>query len=93
MRAEGPVPAPGLSWCVEEGGVTILPQDGPEAFLPYPEAALWDFVARNLPAERVVRMLRAISGECEMEKFVGRTLGAWIERGWLVEEGAWPTSR
>lgn len=55
--------------------------------LQYPEAALWDFLSRGIPRERLVGMMSVLqcSTPRSAEQWVELKITEWLRSGWLIE--------
>ena len=53
-------PAPGVRWTVEREGVQVCFAGG-AVFLRYPQAAVWDLLARGQTVDEAIRKLRFIA--------------------------------
>lgn len=77
-------------WAVEPWGVVLFdPRRGLRCELTYPDAAIWDLLARGRTVESIRSLLEgiaAISPE-EAGEIVSARLSAWEQDGWL-ETGA-----
>jgi hypothetical protein len=85
----------GLHWTVETTGLLLVrPDTGVCCALEYPEAAVWDFLARGYGQPQMARMLRHIGGfreDAEAAQFIRDRLQAWQEAGLIVaKEGSVP---
>ena len=81
---------PDVVWAVETGGLILIRRDtGKKLILGYPEAALWDFLSRGIPLQRVKRMMVAIAHieQKATHKLVNETIGVWTQEGWLTGGG------
>ncbi len=83
-------PATGLSWLVEDSGVTLLRRDrGIHLSIPYPWAGLWALIANgNYTMETacdLMAVLQSIS-KAEAEDRIRNTLEAWVRQGLLKED-------
>ncbi len=81
--------APGVEWRAEADGIMVV---SPRLTfkLPYPEAALWDFVVRGLAQDRMAAMLQHIGGfpdSTAASAFVDRCLSEWRARKLIVAVG------
>jgi hypothetical protein len=79
---------PDLAWSVENNTTILIRRDtGATSTLGYPEAALWDFLSRGIPLQRIVPLIAAIAG---MEKssahaWMAGAIDEWTAAGWLIE--------
>jgi hypothetical protein len=78
---------PETTWAVVSSGVVLVRRDiGQTLALGYPEAALWDFVVRDIPMDRVRQMVAALTNTgAEDSAWIGRTLRLWSEQGWVLD--------
>jgi hypothetical protein len=77
----------GVTWVVEHAGIRVF---GPPAtsvrFIPYPEAAVWDFVSRGYTPEVIVSKLRHLDRRLAANApgWVASVLQDWSDDGLLV---------
>jgi hypothetical protein len=79
---------PQIQWSVEDGGVYIFhPASGAKWRLKYPEAALWDFLTRQLPGPLIVKMMKiiAVMEEDHTKVWIREKIEDWKRMGWLME--------
>jgi len=87
--------APDVKWVVETRGILIAhPDRGAYCSLPYPAAAVWDFLSRGYGARKISEMIKYIGGfeaATEAELYVTECLETWISAGLVrrVEGGSW----
>lgn len=80
-----------ISWVVEQQGILLIDRrTNRHTWLSYPEAAIWDLVARKIPEKRLLRMLAVISATNEREaaKLLQRCLEKLHKDNWLLREAA-----
>jgi hypothetical protein len=79
-------PAEGVRWAVDATGVVVF-RDRGRLNLGYPEAGLWDLVARGTPVAWFTSMMAAIGGWelARAEDWTARTLAGWQRDGWVRE--------
>jgi hypothetical protein len=78
---------PETAWAVERDGILVIRQDLRKCtLLPYPEAALWDMVSRQLPIRRIISLIAAMTQEDtgSITVWIDRTVEAWHREGWVV---------
>ncbi len=78
-----------ISWTVEYRGIRLINREtGNLLFLPYPEAALWDMIEGNIPAERITIIISAIThrDKEETDLWIKKTLSLWEEGKWVVKK-------
>jgi hypothetical protein len=81
-----PRPAEAAAWTVEPDGIALLnARQGRHLRLGYPEAAVWDLLARQKPEESLLPLLEAIAGLArpQAEELLASCLASWLEEGWL----------
>ena len=77
-----------VSWAVESDGVRLIRRDTAAGIcLRYPQAALWDFVCRQVPQTHVRKMFAVLTklAEEDADHLVRTTLDQWLEAGWITE--------
>ncbi len=78
-----------ISWTVEYRGIRLINRKtGNLLFLPWPEAALWDMLSGNIPAERITIIISAITHR-DKEKtalWIKKTLSLWEEGKWMIKK-------
>ncbi len=78
------------TWVVESDGIVVIRRDsGQFARFGYPEAALWDFICRNVPESRMLPMLSALM-TCRADetlRWSRDALAEWVDAGWLSGRG------
>ena len=84
--------AAGVSWVVQEAGVLVIDELARRSvLLSYPQAAVWDLLARGCDRRCAAGMLRWILAvdAPEADGQVKRCLEEWIEAGWMepVDDG------
>ena len=75
-------------WAVETRGIALVNQETEATcFLKYPQAAIWDLIARNYPYTSIIRMLQAITSlqEAEVQAILLKSLDTWVKAGFLIE--------
>lgn len=75
-------------WIVEQQGIVLINiSENRYSRLYYPEAAIWDLLTRNLPYDRLLRMLMVISSldNESAASLIEQSLKQWIANGWLIE--------
>jgi hypothetical protein len=80
--------SPQIEWSVEDDGIRIFhPVSGAKWRLEYPEAALWDFLTRQLPWPRIVKMMKVIAAmeETQTTVWIKERVEDWKRMGWLME--------
>lgn len=83
--------AAGVRWAVEAGGVALVNDStGTGATLGYPQAAIWDFLTRGEPGERIAARLCVVASldMAAAQALVLETVAAWEQAGFLVPWGA-----
>jgi hypothetical protein len=73
-------------WAVDIRGIALVNQaTGTTRFLKYPQAAIWDLIARNYPYAHTIRMLQAITTlqEAEVQAILRESLDTWVKNGFL----------
>ncbi len=76
-------------WAVDIRGIALANQEtGVTCFLKYPQAAIWDLIARNYPYAHIIRMLEAITlrQEAEVLAILRESLDTWVKNGFLTTE-------
>ncbi len=79
---------PGTKWVVETRGTALLRTDtGASAELGYPDAALWDFVVRNVEYPRMVAMIAALAhcDSASASAWIEGRFRQWTDDGWLED--------
>jgi hypothetical protein len=74
-------------WTIETHGIALVNQEtGTTCFLKYPQAAIWDLIARNYPYPRIIRMLQAITSlqKEEVQTMLRKSLDMWVKNGFLT---------
>jgi len=90
-RAKGGkfVPDANVLWAVESDGVRLIRRDTAAGIcLRYPQAALWDFVCRQVPPARARKMFAVFTKlpEEDADRLMRATLGQWFEAGWITRQ-------
>lgn len=81
--------SPGVSWAVENWGLLLINgSTGETKCLSYPEAALWDFLSREIPLQKIISMLSVIvgTGSEAARAMAAAAVDAWVRGGWLTRE-------
>jgi hypothetical protein len=84
-------PANQVHWAVERTGLLLIHADsGASCLLGYPDAAVWDLLARGNTPEIVASKLCAIAAlaPAEAQALVDALTARWHAAGWLSEEAA-----
>jgi hypothetical protein len=85
MSADAYECASDVKWLVESSGILIVhPRRGAYCCLPYPAAAVWDFVSRGYRLPKIVKMTQYIGGfqdAAATEGYVAECLTAWANAG------------
>lgn len=83
-------PAVGLAWSVETAGLRLADGNGAVFDLGYPEAAVWELLARGLDMAKVVDLARWIAGDAPAAApaRVEACIDRWCRAGWIVEIAA-----
>lgn len=80
--------APNVTWTVDAGCVQLVSVSrGVLARLPYPDAALWDFVVRGVDGSRTIAMMKHIGGFTDddaVSSFIDARLREWVRKGWIT---------
>jgi hypothetical protein len=78
-------PAPGVRWAVEDDGILLDDGAGQVAKLGYPEAAIWDLMARGYRHAKLVELVTHIAGldATAAGALVAECLRRWTARGVL----------
>lgn len=78
-------PDPEIRWVVERHGILLVDsRDNRFLFLGYPEAALWDMIARNR-MQNAPRLLSFLLGEDAVEtaRQIDQLRRQWLSERWL----------
>lgn len=79
--------APDMRWVIETYGILIIdPHKGAYCSVPYPSAAVWDFLSRGYSPSKIGKMIRHIGSFTDTvtaENFVSDCLTTWANLGWL----------
>ena len=76
-----------VRWAVEAAGVMLINDaTGASLSLGYPQAAIWDFLARGESRERMVAKLCAIAAlePAAAQALAVETIAAWWEAGFVA---------
>jgi hypothetical protein len=79
-------PREAVLWSVEQTGIRVFDElGGKEMALEYPEAAVWDLIARGQPVARTVEVFRYAAGQTaeEAAEFVRQCVSQWHEEKWI----------
>lgn len=83
-------PQPGISWFVEDWGVSVIHANGSgRCSIRYPHAALWTLISNGNYTEEYATELIAILSEgsgLQAAAFVAETLTAWQAQGLISME-------
>jgi hypothetical protein len=82
-------PAPSVRWAVEDEGILVIDTgSGASHFLGYPDAAVWDLLARDYSGSRLARMLCLIGafGWSESQRLIDTLLAEWETAGLLLRD-------
>ena len=77
--------AQGVKWSVETQGLLLIDREGVNHWLPYPQAALWDFISRCRSLDKMKSMLSSIASldSRACEDFMLESIGEWVKLGLL----------
>jgi hypothetical protein len=78
-------PAGGVAWAVEATEVLVWDElAGRRRSLPYPAAAIWDFLAQGRTVQRTSQLLQFVLDEgVDAETLVRTHVQAWLDEGWI----------
>ncbi|HEV3040912.1 MAG TPA: hypothetical protein VHA33_24305 [Candidatus Angelobacter sp.] len=80
--------APGVAWSAESDGIRLVAPDRSFTVrLAYPEAALWDFMARGVSETRATVMMKHIAGfpdDVAASRFIAECLQGWHKQGLIT---------
>ena len=81
-------PADGIAWAVEAAGVLVIDRWGGRRLeLGYPQAAIWDLLARGRTIRKTIDMARFIL-DIHIEDVAAlrrEEVSTWLEQGWMVQ--------
>lgn len=80
---------PDLQWSVEQDCVILFRHDTEEHIeLRDYESALWDFLSRGIPRQRIIAMISALRSSTTQsaEAWVNTKTEEWLGAGLLVQE-------
>jgi|GEM_PF-6629022 len=80
-------PAPGVTWSVDIYFLSLVQMERRRRLrLSYPDALLWDLLHRQVPMQRVIPLLMALSAweRGAAEKWIDDKIVQWIDEGWLI---------
>lgn len=76
-----------IEWAVETDFLVLFRKETNEKFiLKYPEAALWDFLSREIPMFRIINMIAAIkrTDNLSAKEWVFAQIKIWLDQGLLI---------
>ena len=80
------VARPRVGWVVQNEGIGLIDVDGADlGSIPYPYAAVWDFLVKGYSVERCVSLFAVMAG-VDLEKArtsVGLCLSSWEKRRYI----------
>jgi hypothetical protein len=79
-------PREAVSWSVEQTGIRVFDElGGKEMALEYPEAAVWDLLARGQPVAGIVEVIRYAAAQTaeEAAELVRLCVSRWHEKKWI----------
>ncbi len=81
-------PARGVRWAVEADGLLLADGAGRVVRIGYPEAAIWDLMARGYRHGKLVPLMTHIAAlePAAAGELVADQLEQWVARGWLHKE-------
>jgi len=83
-------PAPYIKWSVESDGIKVINQQtGLVYTIYYPQAALWDLMAREYKFKLVFRMICKITAAepAAAHQLIMESIEKWVQKGLLIKKG------
>lgn len=80
-----------ICWTVENNGLLLIDRTaGTVIHMDYPDAALWDFVSREIPLPKIIAMMSAITGKSAQDTKIriAETLARWERTTLLIRDGS-----
>ena len=77
-----------ISWIIEQDRIVLYKSNSKRKYiLHYPEIALWDFLSRDIPVERIISMLSVLMNKDlqSTENWVIGTVDNWQQKGILIK--------
>ncbi len=81
--------SPDVKWSVETCHILMWDPSGKEHIVEYPQAAIWDLMARQYKAHNIIKRLVFIieRSEQDIESLYVETTRQWFNNGIIIQSG------